>query len=163
VSTIDGLPVHVLLVHFVVVLAPLEAVLAVGASIWPAMRRRLVWLIAVLALVTLVLTPLTTDAGEWLEKRVPESTVVETHAELGDTMLYFALAAVVVAALLVVRHRRDLRGIRPVKWQSIAVVLIAVVVGAATIVQVYRIGESGARAAWEDAFTSAPAQDGPVR
>ncbi|AYJ47014.1 DUF2231 domain-containing protein [Rhodococcus sp. P1Y] len=160
-STTDGLPVHILLVHFIVVLAPLTAVLAIGSSIWPAMRNRLVWLVAVLAVVTLVVTPLTTDAGEWLEKRVPESASVETHAELGDSMLYIALGLALVAALLVAQHIRDRRGTQPVKWQSIAGIVFAVVIGVATIVQVYRIGESGARAAWEDAFTSAPAQDGP--
>ena len=66
-STVGGLPVHVLLVHFIVVLAPLTAILVVVCGVWPAARRRLVWLILVLAAVTTALTPLTTDAGEWLE------------------------------------------------------------------------------------------------
>jgi hypothetical protein len=42
-----------------------------------------------------------------------------------------------------------------VRWQSIAVVVLAVVIGATTIVQVYRIGESGARAAWDDVSVTA--------
>lgn len=162
-STINGLPAHVLLVHFIVVLAPLTALLAIVSSIWAPVRRRLVWLIVVLAVLTLVLTPLTTDAGEWLEKRVPEGASVQTHAELGDSMLYFALGLALVAALLVAQHIRDRRGTRPVRWQSIAVAVLAVVVGVATMVQVYRIGESGARAAWEDAVSSAPAPVDPVK
>ncbi|WP_006243300.1 hypothetical protein [Mycolicibacterium tusciae] len=41
-STLDGLPAHVLLVHFVVVLAPMTAVLLVVCAVWPAAQRRLV-------------------------------------------------------------------------------------------------------------------------
>ena len=48
-STINGLPAHVLLVHFVVVLAPLTAILAIACAILPAVRQRLVWLVLVYA------------------------------------------------------------------------------------------------------------------
>ena len=34
------------LVHFIVVLAPLTALLAILCAVWPAARRRLVWLVA---------------------------------------------------------------------------------------------------------------------
>ncbi|QCB51258.1 hypothetical protein E5720_20960 [Rhodococcus sp. PAMC28707] len=162
-STINGLPAHILLIHLIVVLAPLTALLAVAASVWAGVRRRFVWFIAALSVLILVMTPLTTDAGEWLEKRVPKSASVETHAELGDTMLYFAIAAVVVAALLVLLHLRERSERPPMQWLSVAVVIVAVLVGVATIVQVYRIGDSGARAAWGDTVTSAPAEDGPSK
>jgi uncharacterized membrane protein len=65
-TTILGLPAHALLVHGVVVLAPLTAVLEILCGVWPAARRRLVWLVLALAVVTMVLTPITTAAGEWL-------------------------------------------------------------------------------------------------
>ncbi|CAB4907467.1 hypothetical protein HQO38_16490 [Rhodococcus fascians] len=154
-STFNGLPAHILLVHFIVVLAPLTALLAIAASIWTGVRSRLVWLIAALAVFTLVLTPLTTEAGEWLEKRVPETAAVEQHTEIGDWMIYFSVGLVIVAALLVFLHLRERRGNAPVRWQSIVVVVLAVVIGATTIVQVYRIGESGARAAWDDVSATA--------
>lgn len=64
-------------------------------------------------------------------------------------MAFFS-GLVVVAALLVFVHLRERRGSAPVRWQSIAVVVLAVLIGSTTIVQVYRIEESGARAAWED-------------
>jgi uncharacterized membrane protein len=63
VTVIAGLPAHVLLVHFLVVLAPLTALLEILCGVWPAARRRLVWLVLALAVVTTVLTPLTTSAG----------------------------------------------------------------------------------------------------
>lgn len=39
-STINGLPAHVLLVHAVVVLVPLTAIMLVLAAFWPSARRR---------------------------------------------------------------------------------------------------------------------------
>jgi ABC-type branched-subunit amino acid transport system permease subunit len=155
-STINGLPAHVLLVHFIVVLAPLTAILAIICAVWGAARRRLTWLVLALAGITAILTPLTTDAGEWLEKRQGRSPVLHAHTELGDTMLYFAAALVVAAALLVFIHVREARGksMKPVaQWAVAALVIVA---SLATTVQVYRIGDSGAKATWERAASAAP-------
>ena len=157
-STFNGLPVHALLVHFIVVLAPLTAVLAILCAVWPAARQRLVWLVLALALVTAGLTPLTTESGEWLEHHIEESALVEKHAELGDTMVYFALALLVAAILLAVLHVRANRG----KALSTALAVIAVfvvVASVATSVQVFRIGHSGATSVWEDGFTETPVGD----
>lgn len=147
-STFNGLPAHVLFVHFIVVLAPLTAVLAVVCTFWPAARQRLVWLVLALAVITAVLTPLTTDAGEWLEKRTGRSPLLHAHTELGDTMVYFSIALVAAAALIAFVHLREARGksVKPIaRWLITAVVVIASV---ATTVQVYRIGDSGAQATW---------------
>ena len=153
-STINGLPAHALLVHFIVVLAPLTAVLAILSAVWPAARRRIVWLVAALALLTTALTPLTTEAGEWLEHRIGESPAVETHAELGDTMLFFAAALLVAAALVVLLHLRDF----PTAATAVIAALV-ITVGVATVVQVVRIGESGAQATWGDVVANLPAPD----
>lgn len=147
-STFNGLPAHVLFVHFIVVLAPLTAILAILCAVWPAARLRLVWLVLALSLVVAVLTPLTTEAGEWLEDRVGRSPLLHAHTELGDTMIYFALALLVAAVLLAVMHVSAARG-RSVSTVLTSVVAVFVVVaGVATIVQVYRIGDSGAKATW---------------
>jgi ABC-type Na+ efflux pump permease subunit len=150
VTTISGLPAHALLVHFIVILAPLTAILAIMSALWPAARKRLVWLIFGLAVVTVVLTPLTTGAGEWLEDKVGRSPLLHEHTELGDTMIYFAIGLLIAAALLAVVHVREHRG-KPlnsvVLWALAAVIIVF---SAATAVQVYRIGDSGARATWSD-------------
>jgi hypothetical protein len=65
-TTITGIPAHALLVHAIVVLAPLTALLEILCALFAA-RRRLVWLVLALAAVTLVLTPLTTKAGEVIQ------------------------------------------------------------------------------------------------
>jgi ABC-type branched-subunit amino acid transport system permease subunit len=155
-STFNGLPAHVLLVHFIVVLAPITAVLAIVCTFWPAARQRLVWLVLALAVITAVLTPLTTDAGEWLAKRNGRSPLLHTHTELGDTMAYFSIALVAAAALIAFVHLREARGksLKPIaRWLIAAVVVIASV---ATTVQVYRIGDSGAKATWNKAVGVAP-------
>jgi ABC-type branched-subunit amino acid transport system permease subunit len=155
-STFNGLPAHVLLVHFIVVLGPLTAVLAVVCTFWPAARHRLVWLVFALAVITAVLTPLTTDAGEWLEKRKGRSPLLHAHTELGDTMVYFAIAMVAAVALIAFVHLREARGnsVKPIaRWLIAAVVVIASV---ATTVQVYRIGDSGAKATWSKQSAAGP-------
>ncbi|KAA0021337.1 DUF2231 domain-containing protein [Antrihabitans cavernicola] len=154
-STIDGLPAHVLLVHFIVVVAPLVATLEIVAALWPAARSRLVWLIVVLAVLTTVLTPVTTDAGEWLEDRLGASDAIRTHADRGDWMIYFSVAMLVVALLLAALHLRENR-LDTSTPLRVAVAVLAVVIGVATMVQIYRIGESGARAVWGDQVSSQP-------
>jgi hypothetical protein len=147
-STIEGLPAHVLLVHAIVVLVPLTAVLAILSAVWPAARRRLVWLVAVLSVVIAILTPVTAEAGEWLERRINPTNLLSSHIALGDTMPYFSLGLLVGAALLVFVHVRDGRE-RPLP--TAVVVLLAIVTiltSSAAIVQVYRVGESGSRSAW---------------
>lgn len=155
-STVNGLPAHILLVHFIVVLAPLTAILAVLCTVWPSARQRLTWLVLALAVVIVVLTPLTTEAGQWLEKRRGKSPVLHAHTELGDTMLYFSIALLAAAALLTFVHIREARGgsMKPVaQWVIAALVIITSV---ATTVQVYRIGDSGAKATWGEMSASTP-------
>ena len=156
-STFQGLPVHALLVHFIVVLAPLTAILAILCAVWPAARQRLVWLVLVLAVVITGLTPLTTESGEWLEHNIKKSELVEKHAELGDTMVYFALALLVAAILLVIAHVRTNRGRAFSTALSAAVSVFVVVASVATAAQVFRIGHSGAQSVWSNGITTAPA------
>jgi hypothetical protein len=154
-STIQGLPAHILLVHVIVVLIPLTAVLASLGAVWPAARRRLIWLIAVLAAGLAVLTPVTTEAGEWLEHRLNSTDLLRTHTSLGDTMPYFSVALLIGVGLLVTVHVRDQRG-RPLP--TVVAVVFAVVtltVSAAAIVQVYRVGDSGSRSAWSGEVAAA--------
>ncbi len=171
-TEVSGLPAHVLLVHAVVVLVPLAALALVAAAVWPAFRRRLGVLVPLIALVSLVLVPVTTHAGEWLEARVSSTALIRAHTELGDGLLpwafgVFALATGVwLLGRYAARHRTTNagdgaqatgpapRGRLLLAGQIVAAVL-AVVVAAGALVQTYRIGESGARAAWAGHFSTA--------
>ena len=59
----NGLPVHVLLVHLVVIIVPLAALCLLLSAFWPAARRRLGFVTPLVALVALIAVPFTTAAG----------------------------------------------------------------------------------------------------
>lgn len=157
-DTINGLPLHPLLVHLVVVLVPLTALMAIAGVVWPAARRRLGILTPLVALGTLVAVPLTTSAGESLEEQVPASAAVERHAGLGDQLIYwvgplFALTVLWWAVhddrlLTAVRTRVSRTTIPTSRPVAIALGALLVVVSVVSVIMVYRIGESGARAVW---------------
>lgn len=157
-SLINGLPAHILLVHAVVVLVPLTALATVISAIWPVAARRFGVVLPVLALVTLGSVPLTVEAGEWLEKHVDRDPLVREHAELGDGLLPWALGLFVLAALVWWAARRsaaDASG--GSRWSGtpvrVAAAVLSLVVAAGAVVDVYRIGDSGAKAAWHDGYS----------
>ncbi|MGK2880778.1 MAG: DUF2231 domain-containing protein [Mycobacterium sp.] len=150
-NTIAGIPAHALLVHAIVVLAPLTAALEILCAIWPTARRHLIWLVLALAAVTTVLTPLTTSAGEWLlEQGGPPRPILQEHASRGEWMIYFSIAMLVVAAVLAAMQWAEGRSRSPGRAVTIAVAVVAVLVGVSSIVTVVRIGDSGAHAVWGD-------------
>ena len=155
-QTVNGLPTHVLLVHAIVVLLPLSAALLALTAIWPAARRRPAGPNAILAVLVVVLVPITTSAGEWLEHPLAPSSLIHRHAELGDTAIYAAVA-VAVLALIVWWRQREGNGTAPTKRAYVApassavtavVTVVAVLVSGAAVYDVVRIGDSGAKASW---------------
>jgi hypothetical protein len=150
-TIINGLPAHVLLVHFLVVLAPLTAASEILCALWRAARQRLIWPTAVLAAATVVLTPLTTHAGQWLyDLRRSPGPLLREHAERGGTMIYFSVAILIVAVALMVLHVREHRANAPQPVLAVIVAVLAVVAGLSTMIQVYRIGDIGSQSVWGD-------------
>ncbi|MGW7820524.1 DUF2231 domain-containing protein [Streptomyces puniciscabiei] len=159
-TLINGLPAHVLFVHVVVVLIPLTALVLVTAALWPRAARRLGVLLPVLAFVALAGVPLTTHAGEWLERHVADDALVRRHTELGDGLLPWAVGLFVLAAVVWWAGRRAPAepGQRSGTWWSalpvrIVVGVLSLAVAAGAVVDIYRIGDSGAKAAWHDAYS----------
>jgi hypothetical protein len=112
----------------------------------------------VLSALVVVLVPITTSAGEWLEQRVAPNPLVHRHAELGDTAIYAAIA-VAALAIVVWWRQRESTGRSPVKRTflapgsqalTVALTVLAVVVSAAAVYDVVRIGDSGAKASWSN-------------
>ena len=149
-TVINGLPAHALLVHLVVVLVPLTALLAIVCGLWPAARRgQLLWLTLALATATMILTPITSDAGEWLyDLRTKPSPILREHAERGETMVYFAAALLAVAIGLVVLRLIERRSDRRGMVTRIVVGIIVLAVGISSTIQVYRTGDAGAQSVW---------------
>ncbi|WP_460072885.1 DUF2231 domain-containing protein [Streptomyces sp. YKOK-I1] len=167
-SLVNGLPAHILLVHFVVVLVPLTALALVVGVIWPRAARRMGVVLPLLALVTLVSVPLATQAGEWLERHVDGNALVRRHAELGDGLFPWAgglfVLAVVVWWVAGRAGASGSTGSRGIRWSAapvrVAAAVLSLVVAGGAVVDVYRIGDSGAKAAWHDGFSKTASGDG---
>jgi hypothetical protein len=188
-GTVNGLPAHILLVHAIVVLLPLAALLLVLTSLSPSARRRLAAPNAILSVVVVALVPITTSAGEWLERRVNDTQLLHDHTELGDTAIWVAIPVAVLALVIWWRQREAApvgdgpAGDGPVEGGSgVAtatrrrtylaplsttvtriVAVLAVVIAVGAVYDIYRIGDSGSKAAWTGNFSSTPAQRGPGR
>ncbi|MCW2640265.1 MAG: hypothetical protein JWP76_2571 [Dactylosporangium sp.] len=174
-DTINGLPLHPLVVHAVVVLLPLACLGVIAIALRASWRARYGGLVVVVAALATAAIPVATQSGESFASRVGNPG---QHAELGDTLLWFALPLLAVAVALVVLHRIAARASEPTTSALtteaprtsalaaapgrspllLAVAALAVVIAAANLVQVYRVGDSGARAVWQGT-QSAPAQD----
>ena len=105
-DTIGGIPLHPLIVHAVVVLVPLASLLLLLAAVSPRIRHWAGILTPITATLALVMTPLATQSGEALEKRVEASPTLEEHTELGDSLLYFVLVLAILAWALWFLDRR---------------------------------------------------------
>ncbi len=171
-TVVNGLPAHVLFVHFVIVLVPLSALALVVGAIWPSAARRMGVVLPLMALVTLASVPLATHAGEWLEEHVGSTALVRRHAELGDGLLPWAVGLFLLATAVWWTTRRSAAAqaapggrTRSTSSRSAVVVRVAaavlsVGVAAGAVVDVYRIGDSGAKAAWQGSFSKTATGDG---
>jgi uncharacterized membrane protein len=156
---INGIPVHPLVVHAVVVLLPLAIVGTIVIAAVPRWRSPYGPLVVAVALVATVLVPVATSSGEALEKRVGDPG---RHAALGDQLIWFAVPLLLlVTALVLLQRTRDRAGRSSVDAAGstrrapgtsliLGVAVLAVVAAAASGIQVYRVGDSGAKAVWSE-------------
>lgn len=150
---INGLPIHPLVVHGVVVLLPLSILGTIAIALRPAWRLSYGYLVVACAAVATILVPISTSSGESFEKRVGDPGV---HAQLGDQLIWFAIPLLILVAAMVWLERRKAAD-KPAIGPSVlpaAVAGLAVIAALAAGVQVYRVGDSGARAAWGDQVSS---------
>ena len=153
----NGLPLHPLVVHAVVVFAPLAALSAVVYALRPQWRWAVRWpmvaatLIAVLAAVMAVL------AGEALLESRPElKALVKTHEERGELLRNILVGFTVVVGLGAWRlggpsGMKSGAGERKVAGGplDLAVMALLVIGAVAVLVAVFLAGDSGSRAVWE--------------
>ena len=154
-DSIAGLPLHPLLVHATVVVVPAAAVSVLLAAVWPRFRRWAGPLPLGLAVVGLILDPLSTSSGESLERQVGHDALIEKHSQLADGLLPWMIGLVVVAGGLYAWHWRESRRghdelATSRAWVPVAISVLAVIAALGTSVQVVLIGHSGAKAAWSD-------------
>jgi len=147
-DTIFGLPMHPLIVHATVVIVPTATLLVALAAVYPRFRAWAGPVPALAALLSCLLVPLSTGSGEELQHRVGDTSLVEKHADLAETLIWFVipLAAVAVAGYWL--HRRASDGHQAGKGLVVTVAVAAVALSGATLVDVGLIGHSGAKASW---------------
>lgn len=200
-ETVNGLPLHPLVVHAAVVLIPLVFALTILVVVRQAWRRSLGWWAVLLAAGTVGATALAAESGEALAEVVGEPL---RHASLGEGLPYFAAAMFVMLTVYVVwgavwdwrsNHQKAQKSLvqgavpaesvvpvpaastiedpavatrtasgsappavsqpsgparrtRRVPLSLTILGILAVVVGALTTAQAFRVGESGAQAVW---------------
>lgn len=167
---LSGLPLHPLVVHAVVVLVPVAVLGAITIALWPAARQRWGVPVAVVTALAALSVPVATSTGEGLEHNMPRTPAMSVHTELGDQLLVFVAPLLVVVVALVVLQRWPSRagahaaGARaegpggmtaparrpPPRALTAVVCVLTVALAVVSAVQIVRIGDSGARAAWGD-------------
>lgn len=151
-DTFQGLPVHALIVHATVVTLPLAAVLVALAAIYPRFRRWAGPLPVAVAVVAVVLVPLSTSSGEELERRINAEAdcpgirqAIEHHAELADWLIWLVVPLAVLAIVGYFVHRRG-----NVSKPLVAAIAVLSVLSAGTVlVHTARVGHAGAEATWK--------------
>ena len=153
---INGLPLHPLIVHAVVVFVPLGALSAILFAVMPRWRWLLRWPTLLLALGAVVVTRLAVISGTQLQKdRDLGGSLLDRHMTWGHRLEYsvWVFAALAVVAWWVLPHvtsvvgRQDRRSPAPALVTGMAVVLPI----AAAVVLVFAVitGDAGAKAVWK--------------
>lgn len=150
-DTVLGLPVHVLVVHVVVVLVPLASLGLVAVALRPSWRRPYGPVVALLATAGLAAVPVAVLSGRRLRERIPAQGVVEEqivrHQQWANFVVYPTAAMWLLALAVVYLDRR-----RVVGRGMTAVSVLAVLAAVAATAQVVVTGHLGSTAVWKCAI-----------
>lgn len=163
-NTINGLPVHALAVHAVVVLVPLSALLGV-LFVVPRLRSWSRLPLPLVALAAVVATFVARQSGQALRNVGGQFAgglggevldLVNRHQQLANQLFYIVIgyAVLAVAAAFLAGRPRG-RAADSASRGALTVGLSALLVIGAVVVGVwtYRVGDSGARAVWNPTGT----------
>lgn len=141
-DTVLGLPVHILVVHGVVVLLPLMALLTVLLAMRPRWSARVAWGIVLADAAVFALTLVAQQSGEALQHRLGPTPAIQQHADLGAQMPWMGVALLAAGiAVTLLRRRAGSRVVLPV---------VALVVGGVVVWWTVRVGHSGSQAVWQE-------------
>ena len=172
---IRGLPTHALVIHATVVILPLTALALLLAAFSSSLRSRLGIVLPLLAVVSLVLVPVSTSSGgqfkDTLESQGEKSAILNRHAELADQILPWTIGvtvlAIVIYALQVIGRRSaaprsvgaattapartsaDAGALAARSPLSIALAVLSVVAAVGLLVTVIAVGHLGAESVWQ--------------
>ena len=152
---INGVPLHPLVVHAVVVFVPLAALGALAMAV-PRWRWLVRWPTLLVTLGATAATYVATISGEDLEedRGLGQLALVRTHEEWGERLMIamWIFAVVVAVAFWVLPHvTRLARGrdrTSPVPALVVPVQVLLVLAAIAVLVLVVLTGDAGAKAVW---------------
>ena len=157
-TSLDGLPAHVFLVHIPVVLIPLGALGAL-LMLWPRVRQMIGWWVCAILIVAGIATQLAIDSGKSLREYVRASALVRDHTRIGENirpwllLLFLALVGVMIIDRTL-RQRPETPSQRdPLRIVGIALSALSIVFAGFSVYWIYRIGHSGSKAVWQPTQT----------
>jgi uncharacterized membrane protein len=153
---INGVPLHPLVIHAVVVFVPLAATAAVAMSV-PKYRWIARWPALLLTLAATAATYVATLTGEQLAKDrgLDALPLVKTHEERGEWLMIamWIFAVLVIVAFWILPHVTRLAGAQD-RVGKVAVLekplmVLVPLAAVAVLVLVFLTGDAGARAVWQ--------------
>ncbi len=146
---IQGLPLHPLIIHAVVVLVPLAALGGIAISVFTWARKRYGSLVVVGSAAAAVSTFVAQLAGQALYNSLPQhSEPLEAHASIGGQLLLWVILLLAGTVVVMVAQRLidadNPRG----RIALISGAVITIAMALICVVQVVRIGHAGSVAVW---------------
>lgn len=146
---IQGLPLHPLIIHAVVILVPLSALGGIAISIFTWARKRYGSLVVVGSLAAAVSTYVAQIAGVALYNSKPQrSPALEAHAAIGGQLLLWVIL-LFVGIVVVWLAQRLIDQDKPRGRVALIVgAAVTIVMAIISLVQVVRIGHAGSVSVW---------------
>jgi glucan phosphoethanolaminetransferase (alkaline phosphatase superfamily) len=152
---LNGVPLHPLVIHAVVVFVPLAAIAAVAMSM-PKWRWLARWPALLLTLGATAAAYVATITGKQLEEdRGLKSALIKTHEEWGARLMIamWIFAALVIVAFWVLPHVTRLSGgrdrVAKVAALEKPLMVLVPLAALAVLVLVVLTGDAGAKAVWQ--------------
>ncbi len=149
---VNGLPVHILVLHAAVIFVPLLALGAVVYSLATPWRPKLAWAVALLAVVAPVSTFIAKESGEKLyDSKISTFSpkgkeILADHMDFGAMTFWFSLGLGVLSLIMVALTFRVGRKLPVVV--NLAFIVLSVALAAGSGYYIFRTGDSGATAVW---------------
>ncbi|MEU4560026.1 DUF2231 domain-containing protein [Actinoplanes sp. NPDC023936] len=150
---VNGLPVHILVLHAAVIFVPLLALGSVVYAVVAPWRAKMGWAVAILAVVAPIAAVVTKVSGTELYNRLlgqgmsgPGKVILDDHMNYGTITMWLSIALGVVSLLLVALTIRA--GARLPRIADIGFAVVIIGLAATTGYYIFETGDSGATAVW---------------
>ncbi|MCZ2401990.1 hypothetical protein IV498_02010 [Paenarthrobacter sp. Z7-10] len=152
--TLNGIPLHPLIVHGAVVFVPLTLVFA-ALLFLRRIRRTMTYMAGAAGVLGFIFVAVAHNTGEQLQEALPSNRAIIQHAELATTIMPLTFAVGFLLTVLAILELPAPVAVVKVRTriQSYRVVLplvrvVALLLAVVSVVQIVLLGDSGAAAVW---------------